>query len=136
MSTSGCVLLAGDVANYFFVTQHLVSMHALLIQLIGDALDSDPHFCDLTVIEGLSIASERLLCGSILKEHQDALYAAGWYDEIDIPEGVAFVFAAFSVSQYQVIQNRKAAFVLVVDHAGKLRLSDDLILKTKVFNVV
>ena len=60
----------------------------------------------------------------------------GRHVEIDIPEGVAFVSAYFSVPQYPVIQDRKAAFVLVVDHAGQLWLSDYFVLQTDVLNTV
>ena len=43
----------------------------------GDALDGDLHFRYLGVVKGLSVASEGLLRGDILEEHQDALHAAG-----------------------------------------------------------
>ena len=103
-------------------------MHSLTEELVGDPLDGDLHFCYFQVIEGLSVASKGLLRGNILKDHQDAIHAAGGHIEIDIPEGVALVFADFSVPQYPVIQDRKAAFVLVVDHSGQLWLSDHVIL--------
>ena len=74
--------------------------------------------------------------GNVLEEHQDTLHAAGGHVEIDIPEDVDFVSAYFSVPQYPVIQDRKAAFVLVVDHAGQLWLSDHFVLQTDFSNTV
>ena len=51
--------------------------HLLTVGLVGDALDGDLHFRYLGVVKGLSVASEELLRGNILEEHQDALHAAG-----------------------------------------------------------
>ena len=51
--------------------------HPLTLELVGDALDGDLHFRYLRVVKGLSVASEGLLRGDILEEHQDALHAAG-----------------------------------------------------------
>ena len=72
------------------------------------------------VVKGLSVASEGLLRGNILEEHQDALYAAGRHVQVDVTEGVRLVHFHLPVPQYPVIQDRKAAFVLVVDHSGQL----------------
>ena len=76
-----------------------------------------------------------MLRANILEEHQDALHAAGGH-EIDIPEGIALVFAYFSVPQNPVIEDRKAAVVLTGDHAIQLWLSDNFVLQTDVLNVI
>ena len=106
----------------------MVGTHSLTEKLVGDPLESDLHFCYFRVIEDLCVASKGFLRGNILKEHQDGLHAAGGHVEIDIPEGVALVFADFSVPQNPVKQDRKTAFVLVVDHSGQIWLSDYVIL--------
>ena len=49
------------------------------------------------------LRAKGLLRGDVLEEHQDALHAAGGH--LPLP-------------QYPVIHDRKAAFVLVVDHSG------------------
>ena len=87
-------------------------------------------------MEGLRVASEGLLRGNVLEEHQDPLHAAGGHVEVDIPEGVALVSAYFSVPQNPVIEDREAAVVLIGDHASQLGQSDDVILQTDVVNVV
>ena len=51
--------------------------------------------------------------GNVLKEHQDLLHAAGGHVEVDIPKGVALVSGNFSVPQNPVIEDRKAAVVLI-----------------------
>ena len=56
---------------------HLIGAHPLTVELVGDALDGDLHFRYLGVVKGLSVASEGLLRGVILEEHQYALHAAG-----------------------------------------------------------
>ena len=66
--------------------------------------------------------------GNILQEHQDALHAAGGHVEIDIPEGIALVFAYFSMPQNPVIEDCKAAVVLIGDHAGQIWLCDHFVL--------
>ena len=109
-------------------------MHSLTEELFGDPLDSDLHFGYFQVIEGLIVASEGL--PRVLGQHQDAFHAVGGHVEIDIPEGVALVFAEFSVPQYPVVQDREVAFVLVADHAGQLWQSDHVILETDVLNAV
>ena len=58
------------------VVPHLIGAHPLTVELVGDAVDGD-HFRYLGVVKGLSVASEGLLRGDILEEHQDALHAAG-----------------------------------------------------------
>ena len=64
---------------------------------------------------------------NVLKEHQP-LHAARGHVEVDIPEGVALVSAYFSVPQNPVIEDHKAAVVLIGDHASQRWLRDDLIL--------
>ena len=61
----------------------------------------------------------------VLKEHQEPLHAAGGHVKINVPEGVALIFANLSVPQNPVVQDRAAAVVLTGDHAGQLRLSDN-----------
>ena len=56
---------------------HLIGAHALTVELIGDALDGVLHIRYLTVVKGLSVASQVLLRGDILEKHQDAFHAAG-----------------------------------------------------------
>ena len=60
-----------------FLIPHLIGAHPLTVELVGDTLDGDLHFRYLGVVKGLSVASEGLLRGDILEEHQDALHAAG-----------------------------------------------------------
>ena len=109
----------------------LVSAHPLAEELIGDL-----HFRYFRVEEYLGVASKGLLRGSILEDQQDALHAAGGHVEVDIPKGVALVSADFSVPEYPVVQDRDAAFVLVGNHSGQLRLSDHVILQTDVLDAV
>ena len=52
-------------------------------------------------------------CCDILQEHQDALHAAGGHVYVDVPEGVRLVHCHLPVPQYPVIEDRKAAFVLL-----------------------
>ena len=108
----------------------LLGTHPLTEELVGDPLDGDLTFGYFRVIEGLGVASEGLLRGNILKEHQDPLHAAGGYVEVDIPEGVALIFANLSVPQKLVVQDREAAVVLIAEHPSQLRLSDHVILQT------
>ena len=61
----------------FCLVPHLIDAHPLTVELVGDPLDGDFHFRYLGVVKGLSVASEGLLRGDILEEHQDALHAAG-----------------------------------------------------------
>ena len=56
---------------------YLIGAHPLTVELVGNALDGDLHFCYLGVVKGLSVASQGLLRGDIHEEHQDALHAAG-----------------------------------------------------------
>ena len=102
--------------------------HPLTKELVGDPLDRNLNLRYFRVIEGLRVASEGLLRGNVLKEHQDPLHAAGGHVEVDIPEGVAFVSAYSSVPQNLVIEDGEAAVVLNGDHASQLWLRDDLIL--------
>ena len=99
------------------------------VELVGDVLDGDLQFCYLEVVKGLSVASEGLLRGDILEEHQDAYHDAGGHVQVDDPEGVRLVHCHLPVPQYPVIQDRKAAFVLVVDHSGQLWQSDHVVLE-------
>ena len=55
----------------------LIGVHPFTVELVGDALDGHFHFCYLGVVICLSVASEGLLRGDILEEHQDTLHAAG-----------------------------------------------------------
>ena len=103
-------------------------MHPLTKELVGDPLDRDLNLRYFRVIEGLRVASEGLLRGGVLEEHQDPFHAAGGHVEVDIPEGVALVPGDFSVAQHPVIEDREAAVVLIGDHASQLWLRDDLIL--------
>ena len=63
----------------FCLVPHLIGAHLLTVELVGDTLDGDLHFRYLGVVKGLSVVSEGLLRGDILKEHQDALHAKGGY---------------------------------------------------------
>ena len=90
----------------------------LPVELVGNPLDGDLHFRYLWVVKNLSVASEELLRGDILEEHQDAIHAAARHVQVDVPEGVRLVHCHLPVPQYPVIQDRKAAIVLSVDHSG------------------
>ena len=96
----------------------------MTVELVGNPLDGDLHFRYLGIVKGLSVASEVLLRGDILEEHQDGLHVAGGHVQVDVPEGVRLVYWHLSVPQYPVIQDRKAAFVLVVDRSDQLWQSD------------
>ena len=111
----------------FCLVPHLIGAHPLTVELVGDALDGDLHFRFLGVVKGLSVASEGLLRDDILEEHQDALHSAGGHVLVDVPEGFRLVHFQLPVPQYPVIQDRKAAFVLVVDHSGQLWQSDHVV---------
>ena len=97
---------------------HLIGTHPMTIELVGDPLDRDLNLRYFRVIKGLRVASEGLLRGNVLKEHQDPLHAARGHVEVDIPEGVALVSVYFAVAQYPVLEDREAAVVLIGDHAG------------------
>ena len=97
---------------------HLIGAHSLTIELVGVPLNGDLHFRYFGVVKGLSVLSEALLRGIILEEHQDALHAAGGEVKFDVPEGVILVHYHLPKPLYPVIQNRKAAFVLVNDHSS------------------
>ena len=56
---------------------HLTCAHPLTVELVGNPLDGDIHFRYLGVVKGLSVASEMLLRGDIIEEHQDVIHAAG-----------------------------------------------------------
>ena len=62
-------------------------------------------FCYFGVIEGLSVTRKGLLRGTILKEHQYTLHAAGGHVEVDIPNGVALVFSDFAVAEDAIVQD-------------------------------
>ena len=115
---------------------HLIGAHPLTVELVGDALDGDLHFRYLGDVNGLSVASEGLLRGDILEEHQDALHAAGGHVKVDVQEGVRLVHYHLPVPQYPVIQDRKAVLVLVVDHSGQLWQSDHVVLERYASDVV
>ena len=59
------------------LVRHLIGPHPLTVELVGDPLNGDLHFRYFGVVKGLIAASEGLLRGNILEEHQDALHAAG-----------------------------------------------------------
>ena len=63
--------------NILSLVPHLIGGHPLTVELVGDPLDGDLHFRYLGVVKGLSVASEELLRGNNLEEHQGALHAAG-----------------------------------------------------------
>ena len=114
----------------------MVGTHSLTKELVGVPLDRDLHFGYFGVVEGLGVASKGLLRGNILEEHQNVLHAAGGHVKINVLEGVALVSAAFTVPQNPVIQDRKAAPVLIGDHASQLWLCDNFVLQTDVLNVI
>ena len=72
----GVTLTAGRKVLLCLVP-HQIGAHPLTAELVGDALDGDLHFCYFGVVKGLGVASEGLLRGNILEEHQDSLHAAG-----------------------------------------------------------
>ena len=108
----------------------------MTVELVGDVLDGNFHFRYTGVVKGFSVASEGLLRGDILEEHQTALHAAGGHVLVDVPEGVRLVHYHLPVPQYPVIQDRKAVFVLVVDHSGQLWQSDYVVLVRYASDVV
>ena len=122
----GMTLTAGRCRKVLLcLVPHLKGAHPLTAELVGDPLDDDLHLRYLGVVKGLSVASEELLRGNILEEHQDALHAAGDY----VPEGVRLVHCHLPVPQYPVIQDRKADFILVVDHSGQHCQSNHVVLE-------
>ena len=54
----------------------------------------------------------------------------------NIPEGVRLVHCHLPVPQHPVIQNRKAAFVLVIDHSSPLGVYEHVLLKRYASDVV
>ena len=88
------------------------------------------------MVKNLDIAREGLLRGCFLEQHQDALHAAGGHFKVYAPECAGLVHCHLSVPQYPVIQDRKAAFVLVVYHSSQLGISDNVIFEADAFNVV
>ena len=101
-------------------------MHSLTEELVRDPFKGDLDFGYFWVVEGLGVASEGLLPGHVLEEHQDPLRAACGHVKIYIPKGVALVF---SVPQNLAVQDREAAIVLICDHASQLWLSDNFVLQ-------
>ena len=89
-----------------------------------------------TLVKRLSVAREGLLRDDILKEHQDALPAADGHVKFDVPEGIRLVHCHLPLPQYPVIQNRKAAFVLVIDHSSQLRMCDHVIYERYASDVI
>ena len=74
----GVTLTAGRRRKVLFcLVPHLIDAYLLTVELVGDPLDGDLHLSYLGVVKGLSVASEGLLHGDILEEHQDALHATG-----------------------------------------------------------
>ena len=115
---------------------HLIGAHPLSVELVGDALYGDLHFRYFGVVKGLSVAREGLLRGDILEEHQDALHAAGGHVKVDVLEDVGLVHCHLPVPQCPVIQDCKAAFVLVVYHSDQLWQSDHVVLERYASDVV
>ena len=74
------------------------------------------------VVEGLTVTSKRLFRGTILKEHQYTLHAAGGYVEVDIPNRVVLVFSDFAVAEDVIVQDCEACGILLANHAGQLWL--------------
>ena len=74
----GVTLTAGRCSKVLLcLVDHLICEHPLTVELVGEPLDGDLHFGYLGVVKGFSVASEGLLHGNIVEEHQDALHAAG-----------------------------------------------------------
>ena len=72
----GMTLTAGRKVLLCFAP-YLIGEHPLTVELVGDALDGELLFRYFGVLKGLSVASEVLLRGNILEEHQYSLHAAG-----------------------------------------------------------
>ena len=72
----GVTLTAGGKVLLCLVP-YLIGARPLTVELVGDPLDGYLHFRYMGVVKGLSVASEGLLYGDILEEHQDAFHAAG-----------------------------------------------------------
>ena len=75
-------------------------------------------------------------CANILEEQEDSFYAADGQVEIDYSEALRLVHCHLPVPQYPVIQNRKAALVLVIDHSSQLGVCDHVILEKYASDVV
>ena len=60
-----------------YLVPNLIGVHSLTVEFVGNPLDGDLHFRYFWVVKCLSVASEGLLRGNILEDHQAALYAAG-----------------------------------------------------------
>ena len=59
---------------FLCLVPHLIGAHSLTVEWAGDPLGGDLYFRYFGVV---SVASEGLLRGNILEEHQGALHAAG-----------------------------------------------------------
>ena len=75
-----------------------------------------------------------MLRGTILKEHQYTLYAAGGHVEVGIPNGVALVFADFA--EVALVQDCEACGILVANRAGQLWLGHHVVLQANILDVV
>ena len=61
---------------------------------------------------------------------------AGGHVEVDIPNGVALVFANFAVAEDAIVQDCEACKILIANHAGQLWLSHHVVLQADVLDVV
>ena len=77
-----------------------------------------------------------MLRGTILKQHQYNLHAAGRHVEVDIPGGVAFDFADIAVAEDVIVQDCEACGKLVANHAGQPWLGHHVVHQADVLAVV
>ena len=77
-----------------------------------------------------------MLRGTILKEHQYTLHAAGGHVEVVIANCVALVFSDFAVPEDVIVQVCEACGILVANHAGQLWLDHHAVLQADVLDVV
>ena len=77
-----------------------------------------------------------MLRGTILKQHQYTLHAAGGHVEVDIPTGVALVFADFAVAEDAIAHDCEVCGILVAYRAGQLWLGHHVVLQADVLDVV
>ena len=102
----------------------------MTVELVGNALDGVLHFRYLGVLKGLSVASERVVARQHSRRKMPFMLRAGTF---------RLMFQRvldLSIDIFPVIQDRKAAFVLVVDHSGQLWQSDHVVLERYYSDVV
>ena len=63
-----------------------------------------------------------------IQRASESLHAARGDVEVDVPQGVIFVFGNCLVAEDPVIQNGQAPRILVANYPGQLRLRDHVIL--------